>query len=126
MGRIDNKLAVIGYRRDGTIRAGPALYNNNGFTGLHEGRMGVMIGAGALADTGVSQGTALADFVTQVLAQTTTPSSPSGYSLPIGLLQSGSVANLVLSDDQYLVFKDNPAADDLDVAAMLDTLNGAH
>ena len=114
VGRANNNLVVLGYRRNGTVRLGPSLYNNNGASGLHEGRMGVMIGAGALAGTGVSQGTTLADFVTQALAQATTAGSPSSYALPIGLLQSGTVANLVSSDNQYLVFKDNPIAEDVD------------
>ena len=114
IGRSENNLFVIGYRRDGIVRLGPAVYDNNG--GFDEGRMGVMVGAGALVAAGASAGTtSLLDFVSQKFAQTVWTTYPSSYTVQAGEYFSGSLSDLTASDNQYLVFKDKPllASDEL-------------
>ena len=109
VGRSNDDLVVIGYRRDGSERLGPLFYH---LVDFDEGRMGAMVGAGALVATGASDGTGTsADFVTQRFFQTTGASSPSSYIVRMGLYFSGGLSDLTASDNSYMVFRDNPASD---------------
>lgn len=104
LGRSNEDLFVIGYKRDSSMRLGPLTYH---FVDFDEGRMGAMVGAGALVATGASDGSGTsADFVSQRFFQTTAASSPSSYLVRVGTYISGGLSDLTASDDSFMVFKE--------------------